>query len=111
MAQQALRLNPLSPAGYLFELGLAYQFMGQYEQAITAYKKALSSNPYFEPARSGLAGIYGQLGREEEARAEAVALLKMNPNFSVELWRQRFPAKDPAVAEWWIDGLRKAGLK
>jgi adenylate cyclase len=111
MAQQALRLNPLLPVGPLFELGLANQFMGQHEQAITAYKKALSSNPYFEPARMGLAGIYGQLGREEEARAEAGALLKMNPNFSVELWRQRFPAKDPAVAEWWIDGLRKAGLK
>jgi hypothetical protein len=82
MAQQALCLNPLSPAGSLFE-----------------------------PARMGLAGIYGQLGREEEARAEAAALLRVNPNFSVEMWRQRFPAKDPAVADWWIDGLRKAGVK
>jgi tetratricopeptide (TPR) repeat protein len=85
--------------------------MEQYEEAITVYKKALLSNPYFEPARIGLAGIYGQLGREEEARVEAAALLRVNPNFSVEMWRQRFPAKDPAVADWWIDGLRKAGLK
>jgi tetratricopeptide (TPR) repeat protein len=85
--------------------------MGRHEEAIAAYKKCLASNPYFEPARIGLAGIYGQLGLETEARAEAAALLKINPNKSVEIWRQRFPAKDPAAADWWIDGLRKAGLK
>ncbi len=110
-AQQALRLNLRTPASSLFELGLAYQFMGQYDEAITAYKRALASNPYFEPARIGLAGIYGQLGREAEAQAEAAALLRVNPNFSVEMWRQRFQAKGPAVADWWIDGLRKAGLE
>jgi tetratricopeptide (TPR) repeat protein len=110
-AQQALCLNPLTPAMPLFEVGLAYQFMGQYEEAIAAYKKSLASNPYFEPARIGLAGIYGQLGREAEAQVEAAAILRMNPNFSVEMFRQRMPAKDPAVAGWWIDGLHKAGLK
>ena len=31
--------------------------------------------------------------------------------FSLEVWRQRLPIKDPAALERYLDGLRKAGLK
>ncbi len=55
--------------------------------------------------------IYGELGREEEAKAEAAEILRANPDFSLEVFSQRVLIKDPVVAERYLDGLRKAGLK
>jgi adenylate cyclase len=60
---------------------------------------------------AGLATIYSELGREEEARAEAAEVLRINPKYSLEVWRQRFLYKDPAVLECMLAALRKAGLK
>jgi len=37
--------------------------------------------------------------------------LRISPNFSLEVYRQRLPYKDPAVLERQIAALRKAGLK
>ena len=75
------------------------------------FKKALTRNPDFLPAHAILAAIYSELGREEEARAEAAEVLQISPNFSLEVLRQRLPYKDPADLERFLDGLRKARLK
>jgi hypothetical protein len=37
--------------------------------------------------------------------------MRLNPNFSVEVLRQNFPYKDPAVLERYLAAQRKAGLK
>ena len=42
---------------------------------------------------------------------EAAEVLRLNPNFSLEVHKQRMPIKDPAVLERHIAALRKAGLK
>jgi len=84
---------------------------GQYEEAIAAYQRALSRNPNFLPAHFGLAVIYSEMGREEEARAEVAEILRINPNYSLEVARQRVPYKDPAVLERTLANLRRAGLK
>jgi hypothetical protein len=51
------------------------------------------------------------LGREEEARAEAAEMLRINPKFSVEKWAKRLTYKNQADADRFISALRKAGLK
>jgi hypothetical protein len=38
-------------------------------------------------------------------------VLRINPNFSLEVHRQRVPIKDPAVLERHLAALRQAGLK
>ena len=58
-----------------------------------------------------LTAVYSELGKEAEARAEVVEVLRINPQFSLELHKQRVPIKDPAVLERHITALRKAGLK
>ena len=85
--------------------------MGRYEEAIAAYKKALTRNPNLLPAHQFLATIYSGLGRKEEARAEVAEILRISPNFSLEVLRQRLPYKDPADLERVLAGLRKAGLQ
>jgi adenylate cyclase len=111
LIEKAMRLNPHYPPFYIFQLGEAYRSTGRYEEAMAAYKKALTRNPNILPAHLGLATIYSELGREEEARAEAAEVLRINPKYSLEVWRQRSPYKDPAVLERMLAALRKAGLK
>src|SRR5262249_40196638 len=111
LIEQAMRLNPHYPLLYVFVLGHSYYLMGRYEEAIAAYKKALTRNPNLLEAHFNLAVVYSELGREEEARAEAAEILRISPNFSLETWKQMIPYKDPAVVERQLAALRKAGLK
>jgi hypothetical protein len=67
--------------------------------------------PNILPAHLTLAVVYSELGQAAEARAEIAEVLRLNPNFSLEVHKQRMPIKDPAVLERHIAALRKAGLK
>jgi adenylate cyclase len=111
LIEKAMRLNPHYPATYLFCLGTHYRLMGRNEEAIAAFKRALTRNPDFLPVHINLAVVYSELGREEEARAEAAEVLRINPKYSLEVLRQITPFKDPAVLERMFAALRKAGLK
>jgi adenylate cyclase len=111
LVEKAMRLNPHYPANYANALGLGYWATGRYEEAIAPLKEAIRRMPNFGPAHWNLTVVYSELGREAEARAEAAEILRISPNFSVEVLRQMAPLKDPAVLERYLDGLRKAGLK
>lgn len=65
--QRAMRLNPLHPEWYTVQLGWAYSEAGQYEEAISVFKRVV--NP---PTRMHyeLAVAYAELGRADEAKAE-----------------------------------------
>ena len=57
-----------------------------------------------------LAATYAQLGRLDEARAEAAATTD-RPKYTIEGTFRRVSAfKYPKDAEHFVDGLRKAGL-
>jgi adenylate cyclase len=111
LIEKAMRLNPRYPPYYLLWLGIAYRLTGQHEEAIAAQKRALTRSPDMLPAHRELAVIYSELGREAEARAATAEVLRTSPNFSLEVFRQRHPYKDPAVLERTLAALRKAGLK
>jgi adenylate cyclase len=111
LIEKAMRLNPRPPVAYPLNLGLAYNLAGQYEKAIAILKRALTRTPIDLGIHVQLAVTYSELGRGEEARAEAAEVLRINPNFSLEVARQRAPFTDPAVLERYLAALRKAGLK
>jgi adenylate cyclase len=111
LIEKAMRLNPRYPPIYLSWLGMAYRLTGRHEEAIAALKRALTRSPDSLPAHRELAVIYSELGREAEARAATAEVLRISPDFSLEVYRQRLPYKDPAVLERQIAALHKAGLK
>jgi adenylate cyclase len=74
-------------------------------------QRFLSRYPNILPAHLMLAGVYSELGQTTEAQKEAAEVLRLNPNFSLAVHKQREPIKDPAVLERHIASLRKAGLK
>jgi hypothetical protein len=67
--------------------------------------------PHWVRAHVLLAAVYSEVGREPEARAEAAEILRLNPQFSLEIHKQRAPIKNPTVLERQLAALRKAGLK
>lgn len=109
--REALRLNPKPPNTYYRHFGVALRDSGRYEEAIAVAKKAVEQEPKDTIAYMVLASSYQLAGREEEARAAAGELLRINPAFSLERLAKTTPHKDRAVAERFIEALRKAGLK
>jgi len=112
--RKAMRLNPHYPqyqAWYLSALGHSYRLAGQNEEAVTTLKRSLLHNPSWLPTYAHLAVVYSEQGREEEARAAAAEILRLNPSFSLELGRQSWPYTDPAQLERDMIALHKAGLK
>jgi len=53
---------------------------------------------------------YAAMGRYDEARAVALNLVRIQPDFSVQRWGRSVVAKDPAVIERELELMRKAGL-
>jgi len=108
--QHAIRLNPFAPAIYFNNLAVGYRDAGQYEKAIEECKKALQREPNTQFPYIHMAISYVRLGREEEARAAAAEILRINPKFSLERYAKTLPFTQP-VADRIVEDLRKAGLK
>lgn len=109
--KKAIRLNPFPPNRYYQQLGAAYWPAGQYEDAIRVCKKALQYKPNNLFTHIALATTYSLCGQEEEARAEAAEVLRINPKFSLAYAAKTWPYKNHADLEFQVDALRKAGLK
>ena len=111
LAEKALRLNPRLPTWSLLPLGYTYYLTGRSEEAIAALKKSLNGSPADLEAHLLLAAVYSELGRDAEAQTEVAEVLRINPQFSLEVHKERVPIKDPATLERHIAALRKAGLR
>ncbi len=109
--QKAIRINPLSSSGLYREFGQTLRDAGQFEEAVSAYKKAIQMAPDNILAHVGLAATYSLMGREKEARAEAAEVLRINPKFSLDNAAKRIVYKDPSQKDKIVNALRKAELK
>jgi adenylate cyclase len=94
----------------LFFEGWAYTQMGRHEEAIPILKRYNARYPNNWGAHAYLVVDYTELGREDEARAEAAEILRISPHFSLDTWMQISP-QNQAYLKRVIADLRKAGLK
>ncbi|MGE0823147.1 MAG: tetratricopeptide repeat protein [Candidatus Binatia bacterium] len=111
MVEQALHRTTIPVDLHLPFIGTAYYLAGKPEEARAPLKQFLSRYPNILGAHLTLAAVYSELGKDAEAQAEAAEVLRLNPNVSLEVHKERAPIKDPAVLERHIAALRKAGLK
>ncbi len=109
--KKAIRLNPIPPSTYFHTLGHAYWTMERYEEALEAYEKAALLEPANVFAHIGLTATYSIMGREEEARAAAIEVLRINPEFSPSDIEKTSPNKNRASIKRYAEALRRAGLK
>lgn len=106
LAKEVIRRNPNSPVFCFRSLAAAYYLLHRYDDALATLQKIAVPLD----ARRQFAITYAQLGRLEEARAEANEFLKIYPSFSIQRWAKTEPYANPEDLEHHIDGLRKAGL-
>jgi TolB-like protein/class 3 adenylate cyclase/cytochrome c-type biogenesis protein CcmH/NrfG len=111
LEKKAIGLHPWGESAHFHNLGMAYFTARRYEEAISAFKKALEKGPENQFAYMGLAAAYTYLGREEKARPAAAELLRIDPTFSLDHYAKILPFKNQEDKEHLINALRKAGLK
>ena len=104
-----IALDPFPPNWILHYLGDAYRVNGEYEKAITVFKKAIKNEPDYWLSYVSIAACFGLLGREQEAAAAAAEVLRIDPNFSIA--KVYIPYRDSDDKVRTIEVLRKAGLK
>ncbi len=101
LAHQALALDDSLPTAHSL-LSVVYWNKQQLDSALTEGERAIALDPNTD---------FSEPGKEAEARAETAEVLRLNPQFSLEVHKQREPIKDPAMLERQLAALRKAGLK
>jgi adenylate cyclase len=110
VSEAYLRLDPFHPANALTFIGVALFLLGRYSDALVVLLDSVSRSPNSR-AHTTLAATYGQLGRLEEAQAEAREVLRIEPNYTITSHRRLLaPFKNSVDAESYFDGIRKAGL-
>jgi tetratricopeptide (TPR) repeat protein len=103
--ERAFQLNPYPPRVYYWVLGFANYAAHRYEEAIKALK-----HTYRTGSQRVLAASLAQLGRLDEAKAEAALFLSDNPDFKVRRWADTHPFQNPSDREHFVEGFLKAGL-
>jgi adenylate cyclase len=110
LAEKAIRLNPYPSAHYFEALGNALNCLERYKEAVVAYKKGISIEPNRMWSHADLATIYILLGQEEDAKAAASEVVRINPQASLEFFAKFAPFADQDKLESYLDLLRKAGI-
>ena len=113
MVRKAMRLEPYYPSTYLELLGGVYMRMGAYEKAVEAFKGLGARKPHAILGRISLAIAHIRLGQKKQARSEVAELLRLFPEFSLEVYEKEAQSMDmdPGVVESDMEALREAGLK
>jgi tetratricopeptide (TPR) repeat protein len=107
-AQKAIRLDPRHPQNYSLQEGQAYNRMGRYAEAVDALKRSEQNNPW---VHVNLLYAYSELGREQDARAEATEVLRISPKFSLEELERMHGNWHGPLGQRYLSDMRKAGLK
>jgi len=84
---------------------------GRFEEAISAYKKAIRFEPNDIRPHIGLTFTYSMMSREKEANAEAAEVLRINPKFSLDNYAKTLTFKNQSEADKIVNALRRSGLK
>ena len=105
--QTAFRLNPHPPGWYHWHLGIIQYAAGRYEDAVETLRHETTHRL---GSQRILAASLAQLGRIEEAKAEAAQFMAAHPRFSARQWADIQPFRREGDLRRFIDGYMKACL-
>jgi adenylate cyclase len=111
MIQRAMRLNPHYPFFYLWTLGHGYYLADRKQEALATLDKVAAANPNFIGAQAYRAVLYGELGREREARAAWDRTRELIPTASLATLCERLPYRRQSDLDRLIGAAARAGLR
>jgi tetratricopeptide (TPR) repeat protein len=112
-AQRATAIDP--PGGFLPQLLTcnSYFYLGRYEDAAAACEKSGGVDNWWV-VQMYLTAAYAQIGDLNKAKVARDELLKMQPGFTIDRYRQIYFSGTPAffdlLEKHLAPGLRKAGV-
>ena len=112
---EALRVSPYDTEAdvWVAYIALAKRYLGDYEGALSLYRRAKELNPNYPTGRFNMAATLVELGQLDEARAEVQAGLALNPGFTLRRYRDGAQSDNPVFLkgrERIIEDMRKAGV-
>ena len=110
-AEKAIRIDPHNKI-YLRQEGWADTQLGRWEEAVSVLKRFLARFPDSPYGHGELAVDYIELGHDDDARAEAAEVLRIDPQFTMEMlcYAPRTSPNGKVCVRFDAD-LRKAGMK
>lgn len=111
LAEYAISLSPLDSCIYSFYVfaSVSCYVQGDYEQAARYARQAAEHNPNYSSVYKALALALVGLGEINEARAAAIALRRIEENYTHEVAARTLPFQDPVLRETSLLRLRTAG--
>jgi adenylate cyclase len=108
----ALRLSPRDPMRWMTLMlkGSALRFLGRHDEAIVNCRKACQFPDRGPFPYMHLAATLAAAGKKSEARVALARAIEIEPNFSVNIIRDRFVGMHELTLNNLLDGLRMAGL-
>jgi TolB-like protein/tetratricopeptide (TPR) repeat protein len=104
-ADQVAARDPALGWSYNHRRGWAYLMLDRFAEAAQALTQT-----EFNDAHLLLAIAYVRLGRMDDARAEVVKMMKINPAITLQLWRLGHSFRDPAILDRFALDLVQSGL-
>ncbi len=106
----AMSLNPFYPVWYRNGLVRTLTFLDKFDEALTLGDEVLEMAPAHLQAWLHRAYIYGEIGREEDARKAMLEVRRLHPDLRIRHMPRMLLVNDATATKRFIDGLRKAGL-
>ena len=106
-----MRFDPFCSPWALGQLGLAHYLLKEYSKALRPLRELTSRLPNMRQGHVWLAASLAQLGRLDEARAEAAEILRIDPKYTIDGTQKLLAQfKRTEDVEHFLDGLRESGL-
>jgi TolB-like protein/DNA-binding SARP family transcriptional activator len=108
---RAMALSPYDPlvCAYSGSASAAYLADHQYLRSVEFGLRCIRDNKAYSAAYKTMIPALVMAGHEDEARAQLQQLLRLEPDFTVETFRDRFPGGNGLIGELCCDGLARAG--
>jgi tetratricopeptide (TPR) repeat protein len=109
---RAIQLNPRDPLSFIAFNGLAvaHYFAGRYEEAFKCADRAARQNPDYAAAQVMVAVSAAMADREREAQDAVRRLLRLDPSYRFENFRDVWLVRHPEHRATFERGLRLSGL-
>lgn len=105
--KKVLKLDPFHPENYYANLVIVLHAAHRHEEAVQVFKRV----PHPKAAHHAyLASCHAHLGQNDLANEHANKVLELEPDFTISRYSTTLRYKRPADLDYYMDGLRKAGL-
>ena len=110
--ERAKLLSPLDPLTFHIHTGMAtvYLMAQRPQEAYDHASRSLAENANWIVTKRYLVSACGHLGRTDESRAIVANILEITAGANLDLAAAWCPSQDKVAYDYYLDGLRKAGL-